>query len=367
MSKGPLHLATPARMAAALVLIVAIAQIAVMVVLHKTFDIDRQSWWVESMLSTVALTLLLSLFVVFGLIRPLQAALRREREKVRIVLDNASEGIVTIDEYGTIQAFNRAAETLFGYAAAEVVGRNISLIVPSPDKERHDAYMRRYRATGHGRVVNTRRQVRVQRRDGLVFPVEMSMSKVELPGEQLFTAIIHDITERLQMEQRVHRLAYHDALTGLPNRALYFDRLAHSLALAQREKLQVGLLMLDLDGFKQINDRLGHEAGDRVLQEVAKRLQPLVRDSDTVARLGGDEFVIILSSIADRAAAEDVARRACTIIDQPFVLPATSVSLGVSVGVAVYPADGLTADELARVADARMYDSKERGKAAQTP
>jgi diguanylate cyclase (GGDEF)-like protein/PAS domain S-box-containing protein len=358
MTKNPIHLETPGRMVAALLLVVAAAEIAVMVTLHNLFHFDELTWWVVVLFDAGALTLLVSLFVVFAVIRPLKRALRHEQEKARTVLDSASEGIITIDAFGTIRAFNRAAEQLFGFVTAEAVGHNISLIVPNPDKELHDTYLRRYRDTGHGRVVNARCLVQAQRPDGSVFPVEMSISEADVLNERLFTAIIHDITERRRMEDRIHYLAYHDALTRLPNRALYFDRLAQALTLAHREHRKVGLLLLDLDGFKPINDRYGHEAGDEVLRQIAIRLQGLVRDSDTVARLGGDEFMIILLSIVDRASAEDLARRAGAIVDEPYALAAGSVSVGVSVGIAVYPDDGLSADELTRFADGRMYETK---------
>lgn len=364
MNRPRLRLATPARMAAALLVVVFVAQLAVMLTLHELLDIDRQPRWIELLLDAGALTLLVSLFVVLGLVRPLQIALQRERSKARIVLDHASEGIITIDQRGTILAFNRAAEELFGFAAAEAVGRNISLIVPGPDKDRHDGYLRRYLETNHGRVVNTRRRVHAQRRDGTVFPVEMSMSEVKVPDGRLFTAIIQDVTERQAMEARIQYLAYHDPLTGLANRALYYDRLTHALALAHRERRKVGLLVLDLDGFKPINDRYGHQAGDELLCRIADRLRNFVRESDTVARLGGDEFTIVLSSITDRRDAEEGARRVAALVEAPCALAQGAATLGASIGLAVFPDDARDPDELGRIADERMYAAKARRKAA---
>lgn len=364
MRKFRIHQMTPAGVAVALLLCIFVAELIIMSALRHLTDLHEGAWWLEPLLDAALLTLVVSLFVGFALIRPLQNALRSEREKSRVVFDNAAEGIVTIDEHGAIQAFNRAAERLFGFTAAEAVGRNVSIIVPSPDRERHDAYLKRYRQTGEGRVVNRTRQVLAQRRDGTVFPVEMSMSEVRLRDARLFTAIIRDITERRKAEERIRQLAYHDALTELPNRTLYRDRLAQALALASREQRKVGLLLLDLDGFKPINDMHGHHAGDRVLREVAIRLLALVRESDTVARLGGDEFSIVLSSITDRAGAEETARRVNAVIDQPYVLAEARVSLGVSVGIAVFPDDGSDADKLGRIADERMYETKARRKAA---
>jgi PAS domain S-box-containing protein len=168
----------PARVAAVVLLVVFMSELAVMTALHFLTVNVGLPWWAQSLLDAVALTVVVSLFVLFALIGPLQAALRAEREKIRVVLDSASEGIVTIDGRGLIQTFNGAAEKLFGYSAAEIVGRNVSLIVPSPDKERHDGYLKRYLRTGEGRVVNKTRQVQAQRRDGSLLSVEMSMSEV---------------------------------------------------------------------------------------------------------------------------------------------------------------------------------------------
>jgi diguanylate cyclase (GGDEF)-like protein len=169
-----------------------------------------------------------------------------------------------------------------------------------------------------------------------------------------------DITTRKYAEGQLRRLATHDGLTGLPNRALALDRLAQSLARARRSQTGVAVLYLDLDLFKQINDAWGHEAGDSVLREVAKRLKACVRRSDTVARLGGDEFLLVLSEAAERRAAEAVAAKVVRSLSRDISVGESSCSVGVSIGISLYPQDGREAKELIRAADAAMYADKQR-------
>jgi len=315
-------------MIGALLLVVCMTEFAVMATLGGLMR--TLSWWTLALIDMVMLTLLLSLFMWLVFIGPLRQALDREKRNAQLVLDHAAEGIVTIDERGAIRSFNRAAERMFGYAAPAAIGQNIRLIVPGPDKERHDAYLRRHFAGDRSQVLKARRRVLAQRRDGSVFPVEMSMSEAVADGQTLTTAILLDITERQRLEEQIRRLAHYDELTGIPNRTLYFDHLERALAFAHREQHKVGLLFLDLDGFKQINDELGHHAGDQLLRLVAARLSSQVRESDRVARLGGDEFTVILPGIQDRAAAEEAAQRIALPFDRPFELASGAVTLGVS-------------------------------------
>jgi diguanylate cyclase (GGDEF)-like protein/PAS domain S-box-containing protein len=356
------RLSTPARWIVAVLLVVGVFEFTVMAALGALSD--ALPWWALTLIDTALLTALVSLFIWFELVTPLRRALDREQLKARNVLDNASEGIITIDPHGMIRGFNRAAEHMFGYSAAEAIGSNVSLIVPDPHKGHHDVYLQRYAELGHSQVMNTRRQVTAQRRDRSVFPVEMSLSEVVVRDERLITAILLDITERRRLEQRVHRLAHYDELTGLPNRALYLDELERALAFAHRQQHRVGLLFLDLDSFKPINDRHGHSAGDELLRQVAARLSAQVRESDIVARLGGDEFTVILPAIQDRAAAEDAALRIAQAFDQPFEIAAHAASIGISVGIAMYPDDAMNARDLTQIADTRMYGSKGERKSA---
>ena len=171
-----------------------------------------------------------------------------------------------------------------------------------------------------------------------------------------------DLTEYRLAEQQIAYMANHDEVTGLPNRSLFMDRLNVALLQAQREKIQIAVLFIDLDGFKAVNDRLGHEAGDMILHQVAVRLVARVRASDTVARYGGDEFTMILNHVTN---AQDVGKVAQSIVDEltrPFTAKRETVMIGASVGVALYPENASTAEDLIRISDKAMYDVKHSGK-----
>jgi diguanylate cyclase (GGDEF)-like protein len=175
-----------------------------------------------------------------------------------------------------------------------------------------------------------------------------------------------DITERKRVHKQIQHQAHYDALTGIPNRTLFYDRLAQGIGLARRERYELALLFLDLDKFKAVNDDLGHEAGDEVLRTAAARIRRLLRESDTVARIGGDEFVVILPRIAGRQDAADVAAKIVEELAVPFELSdpreyAHPVSIGCSVGIALFPGDADSPDRLVVAADAAMYLAKRDG------
>jgi diguanylate cyclase (GGDEF)-like protein/PAS domain S-box-containing protein len=172
-----------------------------------------------------------------------------------------------------------------------------------------------------------------------------------------------DVTERKLSEQRISHMAQHDALTGLPNRLLLRDRIGQAIAQANRNKTQLAVLFLDLDRFKNINDSMGHEAGDKLLQTVARRIVTCLREGDTVSRLGGDEFVIVLPDVGDSVAAATVATKVLEVLGHSFHIQGQDVHAGASIGVAMYPADGADADTLMRNADAAMYYAKDSGRA----
>jgi diguanylate cyclase (GGDEF)-like protein len=170
------------------------------------------------------------------------------------------------------------------------------------------------------------------------------------------------MTRLKNTNEQVLNLAHHDALTGLPNRLLFYDRLNHAISRARRDKELAGVLFLDLDGFKLINDTHGHDAGDLLLQEVAKRIKACVRDSDTVARMGGDEFTVILCNVVDMESINFVARRIIDAIATPILLNGKNCSVGISIGISCFPEHGKTSDILIKVADTAMYLAKQSGK-----
>lgn len=203
------------------------------------------------------------------------------------------------------------------------------------------------------------------RNNGEEFPVQLSSIVVKNSEESCLgmVTVCEDITGRRMAEEKIRHLAYYDSLTGLPNRAAFLERLQHALSLAQREGRRFGLLFLDLDNFKDVNDTQGHDFGDRLIREVAGRLSACMRDSDSLARLGGDEFVIVLTAIGDQESAAYAAKRLLAIFDTPFQLECRQIYTSASIGIALYPDDGTDADTLFKCADTAMYHAKTAGRA----
>jgi diguanylate cyclase (GGDEF)-like protein/PAS domain S-box-containing protein len=248
---------------------------------------------------------------------------------------------------------------MFGVSEQDAIGRNVSTLIPPPHREQHDRYLERYRRTGVKRVIGTTQQLDAMRTNGEIFPVELSISEVRAGDKRLFTAIIRDITERKRLSDKIQSMAHYDQLTGLANRALFHDRLAQAIAFARRRKSRLGLLYLDLDRFKPVNDNYGHAAGDMLLCAVAGRLREAMRESDTVARLGGDEFAVILAEISARGDADAVAEKLRRSIDEPYTLDDVIVAVGASIGIAVFPEDAAFGEDLVKLADRDMYRRKE--------
>jgi diguanylate cyclase (GGDEF)-like protein/PAS domain S-box-containing protein len=415
-----------------------------------------------------------------------------EREAyLRSVVDTAIDAIMVIDEHGTIETFNPAAEKMFGFRADEVLGQNVRMLMPSPYREEHDGYLSRYLTTGEKRIIGIGREIVARRKDGSLFPMELAVSEMLQNGSRKFTGIIRDISRRKQAEQqlqeataqltlaaevarlgfwtwdprtqetyfspewkkllgyedheirnhyaeaierlhpedrdaavsaarefwsnprgelkqefrlrhrngrylwidsrlvalfdergqpyrllgthldntenkehaeRMRQIAQHDSLTGLPNRALLHEFGGYQIAAARRSGTYLAVLFIDLDGFKPINDTHGHETGDVVLCEVARRLGHCVRGEDIVARLGGDEFVVVLGRVAGESEPAAVARNIIDAASRPYALDGLELSLSLSMGIAMFPRDGDEFDTLLRKADAAMYQAKQSGR-----
>ncbi|OIO73614.1 MAG: hypothetical protein AUJ57_04100 [Zetaproteobacteria bacterium CG1_02_53_45] len=292
----------------------------------------------------------------------LQSDVAKQSQNLAAVIDHIVDGIITISADGSIESFNPAARNIFGYEDHEVIGQNVKVLMPDPYHSKHDGYLNHYLTTGEKKIIGIGREVAGQRKDGSTFPMELAVSEVFIEQSRHFVGIVRDISERKQAEEKIRKMAHFDQLTNLPNRALFNDRIDHSLTLAKRHTEQLALLFIDLDGFKTINDTLGHEAGDQLLQEVAKRLQACAREADTVARLGGDEFAVIL---VDINGAENAAQKAALIIQsvcQPYTDIDQACLIGCSIGIALYPDDAEDHKQLLSRADAAMYAVKYDGK-----
>ena len=299
-----------------------------------------------------------------------QAAVRESASHVQAILDNMADGVITITEYGVVESFNKAASTIFGFAAAEVLGQNLSMLMPEPQRTQHDDYLRHYKATGVAHVVGFNREVQGRRKNGEEFPISLSVSRVLRAGQPTFVGLVRDITQRRHDEEEIRRLAFYDPLTALPNRRLLLDRVKQALATSERSGQHGALMFLDLDHFKQLNDMLGHDVGDELLKQVAVRLRHCVREGDSVARLGGDEFVVLLESLSGQAEdaaaqAESIANKIMTSLGRPYMLHGHHHSSTPSIGIVIF-LNGRheTMEELLKKADVAMYQAKAAGRNA---
>lgn len=273
------------------------------------------------------------------------------------LVDNVIESIVRINSRGIIQTFNNAAECIFGYTAAEALGRNVSMLMPTPYAENHDNYLSRYLATRDPHIIGHGRRVVGRRKNGETFPAHLGVTEVITPEGLSFIGLIRDLSGEIETQTRMEHMAWHDALTGLPNRARLWHLLEERLSRAGG----LALLFLDLDGFKLINDRHGHAIGDDVLRSAAGRLKGALAHDDTIARLGGDEFVAVLEGISTPDMAMAVAERLIAELAQPIAVDDSHHVVGVSIGIALRK-DGSDAQALVDAADAAMYQAKQAGR-----
>lgn len=290
----------------------------------------------------------------------MQVALKAGEARIRAVMDNVVDGIVMIDENGIIESVNPAAENLFGYQASELIGENVKKLVPEPHRSAHDGYIQKYLNTGDSQIIGSVREVSGIRKDGTLFPMDLGVSQMQVGDTQYFIGVARDITSRRAQTAALRHQALHDGLTDLPNRSLFYDRLEQSVLMGSREKRQFAVMLIDLNGFKDINDRLGHHFGDLVLQEMAHRLIHTLRESDTVARLGGDEFAVLLPG-TNSDFAVNMAKRIIGSLDEPLVLHSQEILLGASIGIALFPQHGEDTMTMMQRADTAMYSAKRAG------
>lgn len=271
--------------------------------------------------------------------------------------ENIEFALVIIDASGTITYVNKSAERLFGYGRSEMVARTLDLIIPPRLRGAHNAGIARVGSGQPSKLNGKTVEVTALRRDGSEFPIELSLSVWHGPNGVAMGGIIRDISERRQRDMRLHRLAHQDTLTGMPNRFQFDMQLEDALAAGER----TGVLLLDLDGFKKVNDTLGHATGDTLLQALAVRLPAALDANAMVARLGSDEFAVLLRGIDKPATAVAAASSLLQSFDKPFEIGDHLLKLGVSIGGAVAPADGGDAEELLASADLALYRARQRG------
>ncbi|WUR11001.1 sensor domain-containing diguanylate cyclase [[Empedobacter] haloabium] len=286
---------------------------------------------------------------------------KAEREAARLrlaasVFDASAEGILLVSPTGQILALNEAFGRMTGYRREELIGRNPRML----QSGRHDvafyaAMWASLRTEGQWRG-----QLWDRRRDGSLFAALVTISAVHGADGALshYVALFSDITEMRRRQDEVERLAFLDPLTGLANRRLLAERLSVAIRDAAATGRCAAVCMVDLDGFKAVNDAHGHAAGDAVLVASAQRLQGAVRSRDTVVRTGGDEFVIVLTALVDEAEALEVAQRVRAALTEPVALLSGCVTVGASLGLACYPRDGADVERLLRLSDDAMYRAK---------
>ncbi len=289
--------------------------------------------------------------------RGMQEELVSTETRIRAVTENAFDAIITSDERGIIDSVNHAVEKMFGYQSCELLGRNVSVLMPEPYRSDHDRYIDHYVMTGKGRLINNRAEVTGLRKDGSTFPVELALSEMFISEQRFFVVVARDITESKQQTAALEYQALHDALTELPNRTLLSDRIRQSILMTQRNHQPFTLMLMDLDRFKDINDTLGHQYGDMVLQQVAKRVREVLRESDTIARLGGDEFAVLLPK-TELEQARHIVNKLLRRVEEPIVIGDQTLHVGASVGITLYPQHGEDEVTLLQRADVAMYVAK---------
>ncbi|UOD29003.1 diguanylate cyclase [Massilia violaceinigra] len=260
------------------------------------------------------------------------------------------------DVSGNIVWINQALCELSGYAAEELLGQTPALL----QSGRHDGafYQQLWDTLLAGRM--WRGEVIDRRKDGVLYMAEQTVAPLRDAQGAIshFVAVQHDITRREAQRRHEHYLAYHDALTGLPNRAMLDDIARKAVSGALRSEQLLAMMFVDLDGFKSINDTLGHAVGDQLLAAVANRLQSGIRRSDTVARIGGDEFAVLMTALESRASAGLLAQKLLDALARPFQFRKRQFAIRASIGIAIFPADATSVDALLQHADQAMYQAK---------
>lgn len=293
-----------------------------------------------------------------------EEAVKTAEQRSRLLLEHTNEGIFGVDASGVMTFINPAAAKMLGYRAYELIGRKASPLIHA---KREDGSAIDESDCSIMKSITDGRSYRIEHdvfwcRDGHSIPVEYWSSPIQ-DDDGISGAVVtfHDITHRRKAEEQIRYLAFHDALTGLPNRRLFLDRFEHELSLDRRSGQHSALHLLDIDHFKEVNDSLGHPAGDQLLIEVAKRIQESLRDGDTFARLGGDEFAILQSSVTTPSDIAVMAEKVIQCFEQPFDFLGNKLKTNTSIGIVLCD-EHVSADDLIAWADIALYQAKERGR-----
>ena len=287
--------------------------------------------------------------------------LRASEARIRMIIDSSGEAFVAMNEEGVVTDWNRQAELTFGWRPPDILGKYLhDFLFPSNQQQAYRALL--HQQLEHPSQGGSRAEFQAITADGTDLPIEMTLTCIRTGEHYLFSAFLRDISARRQHELRLRHMAEHDLLTDLSNRAAFLSQL--DLYLESPRKNSAAALFVDLDGFKAVNDRYGHEQGDLLLKEVAKRLSMRVRDSDLLARFGGDEFVILLTGLSQpEQDAKRVAEAIISALSDPITICGCYATIGASIGIAlVLPEEGYESKQLIQRADSAMYAAKRAGK-----
>ncbi len=282
--------------------------------------------------------------------------------RTRSVLDAVVDGIFTINMDGMIESVNASCTGILDASEAELLSGDIGDIVFDFEGLNLEAVLQDGESGDICGQDGVTLRCRARPRSGEPFPAELIMSRLVVSGQVKYTCVLRDITERMNSEVAIQKLALYDQLTGAANRHEFHRRLDTAISLAGRQGVTAALLLLDLDKFKEVNDTYGHPVGDELLISVTRILEESVRDSDTVARIGGDEFAVILNNVVDPLRIRQVAERIVDGLSQSMVVDGSLISTGTSVGISIYPRDAKDAKELVRLGDKALYEAKRRGR-----
>lgn len=285
----------------------------------------------------------------------LNMKLKESEDSFRYLVNAAHEGICVVQNKKLVYVNPRMSE-MTGYDEESLL--NLDNFLPLIAPEAREMIMANHQKRLAGKASPVRYESQFLKRDGTIYPIELTGVLINWNNSPATMNIVSDISERKASEEAIRFMALHDNLTRLPNRYLLMERLERSLALAKRSKNPLGILFMDLNGFKQINDTYGHDVGDMLLKAVTERIQKLMRDSDTLARMGGDEFVILLPQVDGPAGIETLIERIQDSFHLPFKLDTLEVKSHASVGFSLFPDHGNTVEELLNVADKNMYKIK---------
>jgi len=283
-----------------------------------------------------------------------------ERTRLAMIVESSNDAIFTVSVDSIITSWNGGAEDIFGYSAREIIGRQIFTIMPAEhDHERSHIWQ----TILSGEELQYFETTRI-RKDGKKIYVTITTSPLLNTNGEIIgnSGIARDVTERRELEETIRHQAHYDTLTDLPNRQLFMNLLSLELLKAKRNGEKLALLFMDLNGFKKVNDTLGHSCGDRLLQEIARRLKTSIRASDTAARLGGDEFTVLIPELTRMNDVGIVLRKVLSVFETPFILDGIAVESTASVGISIFPDNGDFSDELMKKADTAMYEAKGTGK-----